>query len=101
MGHSVYVGNGLAVEDYADELGGPATGVTAFRRVGVAAFAAVHHKPLHLVGNIGGHLGSDGPGAANRRAVGDQPGRPLPLLRADEVQAAKLVIRPPAAPVLK
>ena len=101
MGHRVNVGDGLAVEYHADELTRPAPGVAPFRRVGIAAFAAVHHEPLHLVGNVGSHLGSNWAGATDGHAFGHQPDGPLALLRADEVQATELVVRAPAAPVLQ
>ena len=84
----------LAVEHHADEFTGPAPGVAPFRRVGVAALAAIHHEALHLVGNIGSHLGGDGPGAANGYAVGHQSHRSFALLGADKVEAAKLSSEP-------
>ena len=101
MGHGVNVSDGLAVKDHSDELTRAASGVPAFRRVGVASLAAVDHEPLYLVGDVSRHLCRDGSSTAHGYAVGYQSNRPFTLLRPDEVEAAKLVVSAPPAPVFQ
>ena len=99
VGKGVDVGDGLAVKDHADELGGAPAGQLAFRRVGVAALAAVHHEALDLVGDVGGHVGDDGAGAAYGNAVPHQRCGLPPLVRANQVQATQLVVAAPPPPI--
>ena len=93
------MGDGLSVKDHADVLGSAPAGKTAFRGIGVPALAAVHHVPLHLVGNVRGSFGKYGAGAAYRNAVLNQSCRLLSLGRCYQVQTTLLVVIAPAAPV--
>ena len=89
-----------AVEDHADELGGAAPGVAPFQGIGVAALTAVHHEPLHLVGDVRRHFGGDGASAAHGLPRLHQGGGLGPLGRGDQVQRAQLVLLAPATPVV-
>src|SRR5215467_13146860 len=65
----VDVGNRIAVEDHADELGGPATLEDALVAIMVASFAGVDHEAHALHGGLRGDLGAPGAGAGDGDAV--------------------------------
>ena len=85
MGQGVDVGDGLPMEHHADELGGAAAGVATLQRIGIASLAAVDHKPLHLVGDVGRDIRGDRAGAADRFAGLNQSSGLGPLGRRNEV----------------
>ena len=101
VGKGVDVGDGLAVKHHADELGGAPAHQPPLRWVGVPPFPAVHHVTLDLKADIGRDVGDDGTGTANRHAVVDQSGCLLSLVWGNQVQASKLVILAPTAPIGK
>src|SRR5215475_10032434 len=69
MRRGVDVGDGIAVEDHADELGGPATLEDALVAIVVATFAGVDHEAHTLHGGLRGDLGAPGAGAARLAGV--------------------------------
>ena len=65
----VYVRDALPVKHHPDELRRAAPCALALRRVGIPALAAVHHKPLNLIANVGRYVGGNRPRAAHDFAI--------------------------------
>ena len=77
--------NGLAVKDHANKLGRAPPHPPPLRGIGVPAFTAIHHIALHLVGDVGGNLRSDGAGTTDGGAVVNQSCCLFAFLRGDQI----------------
>src|SRR5262249_2632989 len=95
----VDVGDGVAMEDHADELGGPAALENALVAVVVAALAGADHEAHGLHGSLRGDLRAPGASAGDGDAVLHEARSGRALFRRDEIDGAELVVRAPASPV--
>src|SRR4029453_18193990 len=99
MRQGIDVCNGLPVKHHANKLGSAPADTPPLRGIGVTPFAAIDHIALHLVGDVWSDLGGDGTGTAHRRAIANQRGSLLTFLCGNQIQAASLILLPPAPPI--
>ena len=99
VGQAVDVGDGDAVEDHPDVVGGDGGGAGGDFVAGGPAFAAFHHIVDGRGGHIGGGFPVEGAGEGDAVALLDGGQGGAGFLRGDEVGGAQFVVVTPASPV--